>query len=110
MTVPRTPWTTSSRCRSPTRTSPMTSPALKKRRSTRTSDPPGALSWPIDEEMSDVGSGDEYAFAAGGPVLVPPRTLFAVGLGDPADGSPHAHVEGTGVHFDTEGWLEVLLR
>jgi hypothetical protein len=57
-----------------------------------------------------MASGDQHTFALEAPITVPPRRLTSLELRDPVPGCPHAHVDGTGVHFDAEGWFEVLLR
>ena len=57
-----------------------------------------------------MASGDEYRFATNAPFDVPPLELVAAPLTAPGGGSPHCHLQDTAVHFDTEGWFEVLLE
>jgi hypothetical protein len=57
-----------------------------------------------------MASGDEYRFAMADPMAIAPRQLTQLWLLDPPGEHPHAHVEDGGVHVDTEGWFEVLLR
>src|SRR5437868_5276836 len=57
-----------------------------------------------------MASGDQYRFATSGPFQVPPLELTPAPLAPPTDASPHCHLEGDAIHFDTEGWYEVLLE
>ena len=56
-----------------------------------------------------MASGDEVVFARSEPQLIPPREVTAVVLAPPVPPSPHCHTEDGAIHFDTEGWYEVLL-
>jgi hypothetical protein len=57
-----------------------------------------------------VASGDQLTFRTAAPTAVAPRELTHLWLTDPPGPHPHVHADAGGVHFDSEGWFEVLLR